>query len=87
MNMQNGVRHFEYRRRVADKVARLADLLDEWDDWDVDQLLPPAERSLEKPPIGGREALRVLHHALLTELQDLDAAAQSAGWSRPHAAA
>ena len=73
--MQSGAGRFEYRARVAAKLARLADLLKQWDDWDVDQLLPPAERSLAAPPIGGREALRVLHHALLTELQDLDARA------------
>ena len=85
--MQNGVRHFEYRRRVAEKVVRLADLLEQWDAWDVDQLLPPAERSQVPRPMAGREALVVLHRALLTELQDLDAAAQSAGWARPHAAA
>ena len=78
--MQNGARHFEYRTRVAVKVARLADLLEQWDDWDVDQLLPPAERRLARPPIGGREALRVLHRALLTELHDLDAKVPDPQW-------
>ena len=80
--MLNGARRFEYRTRVAVKVARLADLLEQWEQWDVDQLLPPKERTRTQPPIGGREALSVLHRALLTELHDLDAQAQEAGgWS------
>jgi hypothetical protein len=53
-------------------MARLAALLDAWDAWEVDQVLPPAERRLERPPEGGREALSVLHRALLDELHDLD---------------
>jgi len=65
-------RHLAYRARVAAQVARLAALLDAWDAWDVDQLLPPAERRLDRPPEGGREALQVLHQALLSELHDLD---------------
>jgi len=73
--MQYDKGQFEYRTRVAVKVARLADLLEQWDNWDVDQLLPPAERSLARPPVSGREALTVLHRALLAELYDLDAAA------------
>ena len=78
--MQDGTRratrHFEYRTRVAVKVARLADLLEQWDRWELDQLLPPRERSVPQPQIGGREALGVVHRALLTELQDLDAQAE-----------
>ena len=81
--MQNGSEHFEYRAQVAKKVERLADLLEAWDAWEIDQLLPPRERRLSQPPIGGREALSVLHHALLTELHDLDAAEAS----RPNVAA
>jgi hypothetical protein len=65
-------RHLAYRTRVAAQVARLAALLDAWDEWDADQLLPPAERRIVKAPEGGREAVSVLHHALLSELHDLD---------------
>ena len=53
-------------------MARLSTLLAAWDEWDVDQLLPPAERRLTRLPEGGREALGVLYHALRSELDELD---------------
>ncbi len=62
---------------MAATVARLADLLEEWERWEIDQLLPPKERHVTRPD-GDRSALAVVHQALLTELQDLDAAAQVA---------
>jgi len=65
-------RHLRYRTHVAAQVSRLARLLEEWEAWDVDQLLPPAERRRQQPPLGGRDALSVLHRALLDELHDLD---------------
>ena len=65
-------RHLAYRAHVAARVARLAALLEAWDEWDVDQLLPPAERRIKRAPEGGREALNVVYHALRSELDDLD---------------
>ena len=63
-----------YRAYVIAQVARIAAALEAWEDWDVDRLLPPAERRFSHPPSGGREALSALHYALLTELYELDAA-------------
>ena len=62
----------DYRARLAAKVAWLADRLDEWDAWDAQVHLPPARRRADRPPMRGREALRVLHRAALAELHDLD---------------
>ena len=80
--MQYDPRYFEYRTRVAVQVARLAELLEQWERWDVDQLLPPRERTVAQPAVGGRDALSVLHRALLQELYDLEARAPTAA-ARP----
>ena len=75
--MRLPVTDYSHRARVAATVARLADLLEEWERWEIDQLLPPKERHLARPE-GDRSALSVVHQALLTELQDLDAAVRVA---------
>lgn len=64
-------KHLRHRAYVSAQVRRLAALLDQWDDWEIDQLLPPAERRLTRPPSAGKEAVSVLHRALMAELHDL----------------
>ena len=68
--------HLQRRAQVRRHLARLSDLLEAWDAWETDRLLPPAERQLSRPPEGNRGPLEALHPALVTELHDLDAAAQ-----------
>lgn len=67
-------RHLAHRTHLVARLAQLAKLLAAWDEWDVDQLLPLPERRLRRRPEGGREVLTVLHEALRTELEKLDAA-------------
>ena len=66
--------HLRRRAQVTKHLARLAEMLRQWDVWEADQHLPPAERALARPPEGSREALHAVHHALFCELHDLDAA-------------
>ena len=61
-----------HRASVVAKLGRIAGLLEEWEEWDVDQTRPPQVRQLERPPISALSALKVLHRALLAELHDLD---------------
>lgn len=67
--------HLRRRAQVVKHLARLADLLGQWDDWEADRLLPPKERRFSRPPGGSRATIETLHHALFSELHDLDAAA------------
>ena len=65
--------HLRRRAQIVKHLARLATLLSQWHIWEADQHLPPAERTMSRPPEGSRDALQAVHHALFCELHDLDA--------------